>query len=125
MSSPSSKQPELLGAPCVKNRNKRSTRLPRKKVSIIAPTQHVRSYGTTRDYKHLCGHSVAAVTKQLPDQPVLCWFNSQVQTLNECALLKFVKEQQHCKRCSLFQGDEHSTTLRNLIQEWEKDEVIK
>jgi len=39
--------------------------------------------------------------------------------------MKFVQEKQHCKRCTLFQGDEHSTTLRQLIQEWEKDEVIK
>lgn len=96
-----------------------------RKRNNIQPIQHVRSYGTTRDYKYLWGHSVAQVTEKLSDQPVLCWFNSQIQPLNECALMKFVQEKQHCKRCSLFQGDEHSTTLRNLIQEWEKDEVIK
>jgi hypothetical protein len=36
---------------------------------------------------------------------------------------KFVKETTYCKRCPLFQKDEHATTLRSLIEEWEKDDL--
>jgi hypothetical protein len=36
---------------------------------------------------------------------------------------KFVKETTYCKRCPLFQKDEHAKVLKSLIEEWEKDEI--
>jgi len=66
---------------------------------------------------------VKEVAKQLPNKSVICWQTDHTLSLPVCANNKFVKEKTYCKRCPLFQKDEHSTTLRSLIEEWEKDDL--
>jgi len=36
---------------------------------------------------------------------------------------KFWNAQKECKRCSLFQRDEHAQELKDLIEIWEKDDL--
>jgi len=98
--------------------------MPRKKINTVEPHKNHRSFGNTRDYKYLWGHSTSEVLVQLPKAPVLCWFNGEKLSVPECAKNKFLQEKDHCKRCSLFQEDEHAKTLRELIVEWERDEVV-
>jgi len=81
------------------------------------------SYTRTADYQHFEGHVVPEVAKQLPGKTVICWENDHMLSLPVCAIKKFWKQKSYCKRCSLFQGDEHSQVLRSLIEEWELDDL--
>jgi hypothetical protein len=89
----------------------------------IIPVKAKRSFGQTTDYKHFWGHTIKEIAKQLPDKSVICWYTDHTLSLPVCAMRKFVKETTYCKRCPLFQKDEHATTLRSLIEEWEKDDL--
>jgi hypothetical protein len=44
-------------------------------------------------------------------------------TLPACSIRKFWNQESYCKRCMLFQKDEHSQVLRSLIEEWEQDDL--
>jgi len=66
---------------------------------------------------------VKEVAKQLPNKIVICWKKDYMVSLPFCAINKFVKETNYCKRCPLFQRDVHAETLRSLIEEWEKDDL--
>jgi hypothetical protein len=46
-----------------------------------------------------------------------------MMSLPSCAIRKFWHEESYCKRCPLFQRDEHAQELRSLIEEWEKDDL--
>jgi hypothetical protein len=96
-----------------------------KPTEYILPQPNKKSFGNTKDYKYFWGHAIQEVTVQMPSKPVVCWHNDHVLSLPLCAFNKFVKEKTYCKRCPLFQGDEHSQTLRELIEKWERDEVIE
>ena len=63
------------------------------------------------------------VGKQLTPKKVICWYNDHILDLRICAMNKFWRKYSYCKRCPLFQGDEHSQELRSLIDEWEKDDL--
>jgi len=89
----------------------------------IIPQKSKRSFAQTAEYKYFWGHVVKEVAKQLPNKTVSCWKTDHTLSLPVCANKKFVKELTYCKRCPLFQKDEHSTTLRSLIEEWEKDDL--
>jgi hypothetical protein len=89
----------------------------------IIPVKAKRSFGQTADYKHFWGHTVKEIAKQLPDKAVICWYTDHTLSLPVCAMRKFVKETTYCKRCPLFQKDEHATVLKSLIEEWERDEI--
>lgn len=96
-----------------------------KKVERIEPEKAKRAYTNTRDYKHFWGHVVREVAEQLPNKPVICWKDDHILNLPVCALNKFLKEKSYCKRCSLFQEDEHATLLREIIQDWEKEDTLE
>jgi cytoplasmic iron level regulating protein YaaA (DUF328/UPF0246 family) len=80
-------------------------------------------FSQSKDYKYFWGHIVKEVVKQLPDKRVVCWYNEHMLSLQTCAYNKFLKENNYCKRCTLFQKDEHAQDLKVLITEWEKDEL--
>jgi len=63
------------------------------------------------------------IIKQLPEKRVICWINYQNLSLPICAMKKFWNVQKECKRCSLFQKDEHAQELKGLIETWEKDDL--
>jgi hypothetical protein len=98
-----------------------------KKPEHITPKQKRKGapYSRTKEYQYFEGHIVPEVAKQLPSKNVVCWHNDHMLSLPVCAIKKFWQLQNHCKRCPLFQKDEHSTTLRSLIEEWEKDDLEK
>ncbi len=77
----------------------------------------------SKDYKYFWGHIVREVADQLPEKRVICWFDEHNLSLRICAYNKFLRERTYCKRCPLFQGDEHAQALKDLIVEWEKDEL--
>ena len=76
-----------------------------------------------KSYKYFWGHVVKEVAKQLPDKRVICWYNEHMLELQTCADNKFLQERNYCKRCTLFQKDEHAQVLKALIEEWEKDDL--
>ncbi len=81
------------------------------------------AYGGSKDYKYFYGHIVLEAVKQLSDKRVICWHNDHMLSLPVCAINKFWKEKSYCKRCPLFQKDEHAQELRSLIEEWETDDL--
>ena len=91
----------------------------------IIPTKKTKggNYSRSSDYQHFEGHVVPEVAKQLPGKTVICWENDHMLSLPVCAISKFWKQKSYCKRCSLFQGDEHSQELRSLIVKWETDDL--
>ena len=91
---------------------------------IIRPKKAKRPFSNTTDYKYFNGHVTRDIAKQLPDSPVFCWNDERPYDLNLCAVFKFWQERPHCKRCPLFQNDEHTPVLRDLITAWETDELI-
>ena len=80
-------------------------------------------YTRTADYQYFEGHLVPEVAKKLPGKTVICWANDHMLSLQVCAINKFRRQHSQCKRCSLFQGDEHTPVLRLLIEEWELDDL--
>ena len=89
----------------------------------MLPKKGKRSFSATKDYKYFWGHVTKEVALQLPNKTVICWYNDHMLSLPVCAIHKFVREKQYCKRCPLFQNDEHGPPLRRLIEEWEKDDL--
>lgn len=91
----------------------------------ILPTKKSKggNYSRTADYQHFEGHVVPEVAKKLPGKTVICWETDHMVSLPICAFMKFWKQKAYCKRCSLFQGDEHSQELRSLIEKWEIDDL--
>lgn len=91
----------------------------------ILPVQKKKGSNYTRsaDYQHFDGHVVPEVAKQLPGKTVICWETDHMISLPVCAIMKFWKQKSYCKRCSLFQADEHSQELRALIVKWETDDL--
>ncbi len=96
-----------------------------KKPEYILPEKKRKgdTYIQTKDYQYFEGHIVPEIAKQLPKKNVVCWYNDQMLSLPVCSIKKFWQLQQYCKRCPLFQGDEHAQLLRSLIEEWEKDDL--
>jgi hypothetical protein len=90
---------------------------------IIPSPKKRGNHARTADYKHFEGHIVPEVAKQLPGKTVICWETDHMISLPVCAIAKFWRQKKYCKRCSLFQGDEHSQELRSLIDKWELDEI--
>jgi hypothetical protein len=90
---------------------------------VIIPVKAKKSFGQTVDYKYFWGHTVKEIAKKLPNKTVSCWYTSHTLSLPICANRKFVKETTYCKRCPLFQKDEHATVLKSLIEEWERDDI--
>jgi hypothetical protein len=81
------------------------------------------AYSSSKDYKYFYGHIVPEVFRQLVDKRVICWHSDHMLTLQVCAMNKFWKEMNYCKRCPLFQKDEHAQELRSLIEKWETDDL--
>jgi hypothetical protein len=81
------------------------------------------AYSSSKDYKYFQGHVVPEIASQLSDKRVVCWYNDHMLTPPVCAMNKFWKENSYCKRCSLFQKDEHAQELRSLIEKWETDDL--
>ena len=81
------------------------------------------TYSNSKDYKYFHGHVVPEIASQLSDKRVICWYNDHMLTLPVCAMNKFWKENSYCKRCPLFQKDEHAQELRSLIEKWETDDL--
>ncbi len=96
-----------------------------KKPEYITPVKKQKgsAYSSRKEYKYFHGHVVPEIVKQLPNKRVVCWYNDHILSLSECAINKFWKEKNYCKRCSLFQADEHAQELRSLIEEWEIDDL--
>ena len=80
-------------------------------------------YSQTSEYKYFEGHVVPEIAKQLSVKSVVCWYNDQMLSVPMCAINKFRQQRTHCKRCSLFQKDEHSQELRSLVEDWEMDDL--
>lgn len=89
----------------------------------ISPEKQSKSFAQSKIYKYLWGHLTREVTDKLPQETVICWYDSHTLSLPICAVNKFLKEKRYCKRCPLFQDDKHSQMLSDLISEWEKDEM--
>lgn len=102
-------------------RRKKGSKLP----EYIAPQKKGKgsTYARSKDYQYFYGHIVPEVAKQLPRKTVICWYKDYMMSLPSCAIRKFWKEESYCKRCPLFQRDEHAQDLRSLIEEWEKDDL--
>ena len=83
------------------------------------------AYSNSRDYKYFYGHVIPEIARQLPDKCVICWHNDHMLSLIVCAMNKFWGEKTHCKRCPLFQKDEHAQELRSLIEKWETDDDLE
>jgi len=66
---------------------------------------------------------VKEIAQQLPAKTVICWKDDHFLSLPVCAMNKFVREKSYCKRCTLFQGDDHSDLLYKLVEEWERDDL--
>ena len=81
------------------------------------------TYSSSKDYKYFQGHIVPEILRQALDKRVICWYNDHMLTLSVCAMNKFWKEKSYCKRCPLFQKDEHAQELRSLIEKWETDDL--
>ena len=81
------------------------------------------SYARTKDYEYFKGHIVPDVVNQLPDKNVICWYNDHNLSLPVCAIKKFWQLQKHCKKCPLFQGDEHAQVFKSIIDLWETDDL--
>lgn len=98
-----------------------------KKPEYITPKKKEKGnpYTQTKDYKYFSGHIVPEVARQLSGNTVICWYNDHMLSLPVCAIRKFWKEQSYCKRCPLFQRDEHAKQLRSLIEEWEVDDLME
>lgn len=96
-----------------------------KKPEYITPEKKRKgsAYGGSKDYKYFYGHIVPEVAKQLSDKRVICWYNDHMLSLPICAINKFWKEKSYCKRCPLFQGDEHAQELRSILEKWETDDL--
>lgn len=80
-------------------------------------------YSRSAEYKYFYGHIIPEISKKLPPKHVCCWYNDKVLSLPVCALNKFWREKKYCKRCSLFQDDKYAQELKDLILEWEKDDL--
>ena len=91
---------------------------------IVKPAKKVRggNYVKTEEYEFFSGHTTPEIAKQQPNTHVYCWYTDHTLNLATCAVSKFLKEKSYCKRCSLFQSDEHAQGLRTLIDEWENYE---
>ncbi len=91
----------------------------------IAPVRKYKGavYSNSKDYKYFHGHIVPETAKQLSNKRVICWYNDHILSLPVCAMNKFWREKSYCKRCSLFQKDEHAQELRSLIKKWETDDL--
>lgn len=81
------------------------------------------TFAQSKDYKYFWGHVVKEIADQMPEKRVICWFDEHNLSLKVCAYNKFVREKRYCKRCTLFQGDVHAQALKDLIVEWEKDDL--
>ncbi len=81
------------------------------------------SFAQSKDYQYFWGHVVREIVDQLPETRVICWYNGHSLSLKICAYNKFVQEKRYCKRCTLFQGDGYAQALKDLIIEWEKDDL--
>ena len=81
------------------------------------------TYSQTKDYRYFMGHIVPEVAKELPERRVICWRNDHMLSLYVCALNKFWHLRGYCKRCPLFQDDEHAQALKVLIEQWEIDDL--
>lgn len=102
-------------------RRKRGSKPP----EYITPKKKTKGspFSQTKEYQYFEGHIVPEVAKQLPRKNVICWYNDHMLSLPVCAIKKFWKLQTHCKRCPLFQSDEHAQQLKSLIEEWELDDL--
>jgi hypothetical protein len=104
-----------------------AVRLPKGHVppNYIVPAKKKKgTYSQSIGYKHFTEHVVVEVASQLPqEKTVICWDTDHMLLLPICAMRKFWDNQSCCKRCSLFQRDEHAEFLQELIENWEKDEV--
>jgi hypothetical protein len=91
----------------------------------IAPVKKQKgaAYSSGKEYKYFHGHVVPEIASQLSDKRVVCWYNDHMLDLSVCVMNKFWKENSYCKRCSLFQKDEHAQELRSLIEKWETDDL--
>ena len=94
-------------------------------LEVIKPSASRKSLGTSKDFIHFEGHVVPEIAKQMPTTAVRCWHDERAYSLDMCTLFKFWKLRKHCKRCLLFQEDEHAQVLRTLIDEWETDEMLE
>lgn len=94
-------------------------------VEFIRPIKKTKgpTFVTSKDYKYFDGHIVKDIVKQLPNKRVVCWYEEDIKPLGWCAYLKFINKKRYCKRCTLFQDDEHAQELKVLINEWEKDDL--
>lgn len=80
-------------------------------------------YSQSKDYQYFSGHVVPDIIRSLPDKKVVCWYNDHILSLRSCSLNKHWLEKSYCKRCPLFQKDEHAQELRSLIEKWEEDDL--
>ena len=105
---------------------RRAIRLPKGHVPpdyIATERKGKGTYSQTVGYKHFSEHLVVEVASQLSqERTVICWATNHMLSLPACAGRKFVHNQPRCRRCSLFQKDEHAKVLKGLVEDWEKDE---
>jgi hypothetical protein len=102
--------------------------IPKKKGSrrtehIIPQKKEKGSYARTKDYEYFKGHIVPDIVGKLPKKNVICWYNDHNLSLPVCAIKKFWQLQKHCKKCPLFQGDEHAQVFKSIIDLWETDDL--
>lgn len=90
---------------------------------IIPQKKKNSSYVRTKDYTYFKGHIVPDIVNQLPNKNVICWYSDHKLSLPVCAIKKFWQLQKHCKKCPLFQGDEHAQVFKSIIDLWEKDDL--
>ena len=112
----------------MKNKNPLKRRAIRRKsdeppIDYLTPQKSKKTFVNSAIYKYLWGHLVKEIIQQLPAKPVICWYDDHTLSLPVCAVSKFLKEKNYCKKCPLFQEDEYSSILQQSIEKWEVDDI--